>query len=160
MRIRTLVVATAILGIAALALAVEPGQAAGTLTVGNEKIALNYSYAIDRQRNEFNNRRDDIRIIATDKPLPEGTDLANIESAFPDGVFGVVACIDNKRSVSHVLMQFSTGMFDAGYFGPGDEYAFSGKIENGHLAGHLSSKTIPTSTTNVLFEVDVNAPIK
>lgn len=154
-----LVVAIAV-SIAAAALAVEPGQAAGTLTVGGEKIQLAYSYAIDRQKNEFTNRRDDIRTIATNQPLPNGTDLANIENAFPDGVYGVVVCINNKREVSHVLVQFSTGMYDAGYFGPGEDYTFSGKPQNSHVQGRLTSKTITTSTTKLSFDVEVNAPIK
>ena len=142
------------------AFGVEPGQAAGTLTVGTQKIPLTNSYAINRQKNEFTNRRDDIRIIATSKPLPDGTDLATVENAFPDGTFGVVICVDNKHAVSHVLVQFDTGMYDAGYFGPGEDYSFSGKFENKSVDAHLTSKTIKTSTTTFSYDVTVNAQVK
>lgn len=142
------------------AFAVEPGQAEGTLTVGSEKIPLVFVYAIGRQKNEFSGRKDDIRIILTSKPLPESADLETIEDAFPDGVYGFVASIDNKRAVSHVVAQFSTGMYDAGFFGPGDNYAFTGKVGDGRVEGHLTSKTITTSTTQFSFDVTVNAAVK
>ena len=142
------------------AFAVEPGQAEGTLTVGGQKITLAFAYAIGHQKNEFNNRKDDIRIIVTDKALPDSTDFANIENSFPEGVNGLVVCIDNKHAVSHVLTQFPSGMYDAGYFGPGDQYAFSGKVENRRVEALLTSKSITTSTTKFAFEVSVNAALK
>jgi hypothetical protein len=140
--------------------ALEPGQAQGTLTVGNEKIPLAYAYAINHQKNEFSNRRDDVRVVVTNKPLDAAVDLANIDYSFPDGIFGIVVCIDHNRAPSHVSVQHATGMFDAGYFGPGEDYQFKGTVDAGKVEGTLTSKAITTSTTNFTFEVAINAAVR
>ena len=140
--------------------AVEPGQAQGTLTVGSDKIPLTYAYAINHQKNEFSNRKDDIRVVITNKPLDATTDLANIDYSFPDGVFGLVVCIDRNHVPSHVAVQHESGMFDAGFFGPGDDYAFKGVADGDHVEGTFTSKTITTSTTKFSFDVAVNAAIR
>jgi hypothetical protein len=140
--------------------ALEPGQAQGTLTVGNEKITLSYAYAVNHQKNEFSNRRDDVRVVITNKPLDDTVDLANIDYSFPDGVYGVVVCLDRNRVPSHVAMQHEAGMFDAGYFGPGEDYQFKGSIDAGRVEGAFTSRTISTSTTKFSFDVSVNAAIR
>ncbi len=140
--------------------ALEPGQAQGTLTVGSDKIPLAYAYAIGHQKNEFSNRRDDIRVVITNKPLDASVDLANIDYSFPDGVYGVVVCLDRGRAPSHVAMQHAAGMYDAGYFGPGDDYTFKGIADGDHVEGTFTSKTMATSTTKFSFDVAVNAKIK
>lgn len=142
------------------AFAVEPGQAVGTLTVGAEKIPLTFAYAIGRQKNEFSNRKDDIRIVLTNRALPDNTDLSTVENSFPDGTYGVVVSVDNKHMVSHVVAQFPTGMYDAGFFAPGNDYTFTGKVENKRVEGEIMSKTIATSTTKFSFDASLNAAVK
>ena len=140
--------------------AIDPGQAQGTITVGVDKIPLAFAYAIGHQKNEFSNRKDDVRVVITNKPLDSTVDLANIDYSFPDGVYGVVVCLDRSHVPSHIAIQHQTGMYDAGYFGPGDDYVFTGVVDRDHVEGTFTSKTITTSTTKFNFDVAVNAAVK
>jgi len=62
----------------------------GTVTIDGKPMTIGYAYAIDHQQNEANHRKDDVRVVLTDKPLPDGTKLDEIDYAFPEGVFGMV----------------------------------------------------------------------
>lgn len=140
--------------------ALEPGQAQGTLIVGDDKIPLSYAYAIGHQKNEFSSRRDDVRVVITNKPLDPGVNLETIDYSFPEGVYGIVVCIDRGHVPSHIAVQHPTGMYDGGFFGPGEDYTFKGTADREHVEGTFSSKTITTSTTKFTFDVAVNAPIR
>src|ERR1044071_3237675 len=82
-------------------LAVEPGRAEGALTIDNNRIPLLYAYAIHKQKNQLTNKDEDTKIILTDKPLPENAQLSDIDYNFPEGIFGVVVCVDKRGYVSH-----------------------------------------------------------
>lgn len=136
-------------------LAIDLGRAEGALTVNNQRIDLVYAYAIGKQKNDITNRKDDIRIILTDKPLPEGTDLSKVDYNFPEGILGVVICIDVNKEVSHVIVQHPSGTYDAGYFEGVPDYRFrQHRAEEGAFAGNVSSKSVATATMTFSYDAD------
>ena len=142
-------------------LAVDPGRAEGRLTVNGAPINLAYAYAVDRQMNDLTKTKDDTRIILTDKPLPEGTDLNTVDYTFPDGILGVVVCVDKNRQVSHVVVQHPTGTFDAGYFEGVQDYRYRPhRSDNGMLAGNVSARNVTTATMTFSYDAEFNAVLK
>jgi hypothetical protein len=158
---RRLTLLLAIALFCAPAWAVDPGKAAGSMTVDGNRIDLNYAYAIDHQTNDVTHRKDDRRIVLTDKSLPDSFKLDEIENGFPDGVLGLVVCVSHTDKISHVLMQHSKGMYDASYFEDDPNYTFKPlKGERGTIAGNLSSHKIKTNTMTFSFDVDFSATVK
>jgi len=141
-------------------LAVDLGHAVGTLTVAPATMSLGYAYAIGGQHNDASGRSDDIRIILTDRALPDGFDLRTIESAFPEGVVGIVFDIDNDRQPSHMYVQHPSGMYDAGFFTRSDVYRFRGRINGGVVEGRVSAKKVTTSTVVISMDVQFVAEIR
>ena len=143
------------------AYAVDLGKAQGAVIVDGARIDLNYAYAVEHQKNEVTNRRDDTRVVLTDKPLPDGTKLDEIDYSFPDGTFGMVVCVSHDDKVSHVVVQYAKGMYDAGFFDGDAGYAFKrAKSENGSIAGNVLAKRVKTNTMTFSCDVDFDAPIK
>jgi hypothetical protein len=141
--------------------AVEPQKAAGGVSVDGSRIDLKYAYAIDHQANEVTHRKDDRRVVLTDKPLPDDIKLSDIDNSFPDGTFGLVVCVGHSDKVTHVLLQHAKGMYDAGYFEEDPSYTFKPlKGDQGTIAGNLSSRKVKTNTMSFSFDVDFNAPVK
>jgi len=150
-------------GIALLALplyAVDPGRAEGTLTVGADRMTIQYAYAFGGQKNDASGRSDDVRIIVTDRPLPDGFDLRKIESAFPDGIVGVVFDVDNERQPSHAYIQYPAGMYDAGFFTKSEIYRFRGRVNAVVIDGRISARKVTTSTAAMSFDVQFAAEIR
>jgi len=142
------------------AYAVDPGRAQGSMTIDSSRVDLNYAYAIDHQANDVTHRKDDRRVVLSDKPFPEGFKLEEIDNGFPDGVFGIVICISRVDKVTHVLLQHAKGMYDASYFEEDPNYTFKPlKGEPGTVAGNVSSKKVRTNTMSFAFDVDFNATI-
>src|SRR5204863_1417936 len=98
------------------ALAVDPGRAEGNLVIDGTKFDLGYAYAIRHHKNQLTNRADNTLIILSDKPLPDDANLHDFEASLPDGVNGVMVCIDKESRITHVAVQHPSGMFDAGFF--------------------------------------------
>jgi hypothetical protein len=142
-------------------LAVDAGRAEGRLTVNGTEIPLAYAYAVGGQNNDLSHRNDDTRIILTDKPLPDGTDLSKVDYAFPEGILGVVVCINPNHQVTHVIVQHAAGTYDAGYFENVPEYRFRTRTSDpGMLAGNVSSKRVSTATVTFSYEAEFNAVLK
>jgi hypothetical protein len=143
------------------AYAVDPGKAQGAVIVDGNRIELNYAYAIDHQANDVTHRKDDRRVILTDKPLADDVKLDEIDNGFPEGVLGLVVCVSHVDKVSHVLLQHAKGMFDASYFDDDPNYTFKPlKGERATVAGNLSSRKVRTNTMSFSFDVDFNATMK
>jgi hypothetical protein len=141
--------------------AVDLGKAEGTLTVDNKKLGLGYAYAVGHQRNQLSRRNDDIRIILTDKALPDGVKLDELDYAFPEGYVGVVACVTHDNRVAHIVVQHPGGTYDADYFENDQNYRFKpAKGESGTVSGNLSSTRMTTNTMTFFFNVDFSAPLK
>jgi hypothetical protein len=136
------------------AMAVDLGRAEGTLVVDGNKYDLSYAYAIRRHKNQLTNRNDNTLIILTDKALPDDANLHDFEASLPDGVNGVMVCLDKDSRITHVAVQHPTGMFDAGYFEGIDNYDFKPRKGEQGMSGTLSSRRIKTNT--MTFSYDVN----
>jgi len=160
-RIRHNLFLAALFALVALPLhAIEAGRAEGTLTIGGAPVSLIHAYAIGGQKNDGTGRTDDIKIVLTDKPLPDGFELRNIESSFPDTITGIVFAIDHERQPSHVFIQHSAGMYDAGYFTKNELYRYRGKMSGGVLEGKVTARKVTTSTTTMSFDVQFAAAVQ
>jgi hypothetical protein len=143
------------------AYAVDLGKAEGAVVVDGARIDLNYAYAVNHQKNEVTNRRDDTRVVLTDKPLPEGTKLDEIDYSFPDGTYGMVICVAHDDKVSHVIVQHAKGMYDAGFFENDPAYTFKRvKSDHGSIAGNVSARRVKTNTMTFSCDIDFDAAIK
>jgi hypothetical protein len=144
------------------AFAADLGRAQGTLTIDGTRIPLTYAYAIDHQKNQLTNKNSDTRIILTDKPLPDNTKLADVDYTFPEGVLGVVFCINGKNDdISHVVVQHASGTYDGGFFEGVPDYRFKRvKADRGVLSGSVSSKKITTNTMVFSFDADFTTQVQ
>jgi len=141
--------------------AVDPGKAQGAMTIDGNRIDLTYAYAVDHQTNDITRRKDDRRIVLTDKPVPDDFKLDDIDNGFPEGVLGLVVCVTHVEKISHVLLQHAKGMYDASYFEDDPNFTFKPlKGERGTVAGNVSSRKIKTNTMTFSFDVDFNATMK
>src|SRR5437763_15206585 len=147
--------------IASSAFAADLGRAAGAVTIDGKPIVLQYAYAIDHQKNQLTNKSSDTKIVRTDKPLPDGTKLDDVDYNFPDGIFGVVVCVGPKDDISHVVVQHPGGTYDAGYFEGVQDYRFRRvRGDRGTIGGALSSKKITTTTMSFFFDSEFAAPVQ
>jgi hypothetical protein len=143
------------------ALAADLGRATGSVTIDGKPIVLQYAYAVDHQKNQLSNKSNETRIVLTDKPLPDGTKLDDIENTFPDGTYGVVVCVTPNDNISHVFVQHPTGSYDAGYFEGVQDYRFKRtRGDRGTIAGTLSSKKITTNTMSFFFDSEFAANVQ
>ncbi|PYQ62614.1 MAG: hypothetical protein DMF58_01260 [Acidobacteria bacterium] len=158
---RAIVTLLAISLVSGVAYAVDPGRAQGAVVIDGNRIDLNYAYAVGNQKNEVTNRRDDTRVVVTDKPLPDGTKLEDIDYSFPDGTFGMVVCITHDDKVSHIVVQHAKGMYDGGYFDGEPSYSFKRqKNDRGAMTGNVSSRKVKTNTMTFSFDVDFDVAAK
>ncbi len=144
------------------AFAADLGRAQGTLTIDGTRIQLTYAYAIDHQKNQLTNKNSDTRIILTDKPLPDSAKLEDVDYNFPEGVLGVVFCINGRNDdISHVVVQHSAGTYDGGFFENVPDYHFKRvKADRGVLSGTVSSKKITTNTMTFSFDAEFTTQVK
>jgi hypothetical protein len=160
-KMRRLFLMSLVFLVSGAAYAVDPDRAQGIMTIDNTRIEMKYAYAVEHQHNDITHRKDDRRIVLTDKPLPADLKLDDIDNTFPDGTLGMVVCISHADKVTHVLLQHPKGMYDAGYFEDDPNYTFKPqKTEHGTVAGNLSSRKIRTNTMSFWFDVDFNAAMK
>src|SRR6185436_5650932 len=113
-----------LLAVASAAVAADLGRANGSVTIDGKPIVLQYAYAIDHQKNQLTNKANETKIVLTDKPLPDGTKLDEVDYMFPEGIYGIVVCLTPADAVSHVVVQHPTGTYDAGYFEGVQDYRF------------------------------------
>ena len=148
--------------VASSAFGADLGRATGSVTISGKPIVLQYAYAIDHQKNQLSNKANETKVVLTDKPLPDGTKLEDVDYNFPDGVFGIVVCLTPSDSVSHVVVQHPTGTYDAGYFEGVQDYRFKRARggERGTIEGTLSSKKVTTNTMTFFFDADFAAQVQ
>lgn len=143
------------------AFAVDPGRAEGTLSIDGTKITLNYAYAIARQKNQLSNRNEMTRIILTDKPLPDGAKLADMDDQLPGDLNGIIICVDKQGRVGHVAVQHPTGNYDGGYFEGIPDYEFkSHKGDPGTFGGTVSSLRVKTNTMTFSYDATFAAILR
>ncbi len=140
--------------------AVGLGRAEGALVIDGKKIAMAFSYAITRHKNQLTNRSDNTLIVLTDKPLADGVDLHDFDAMLPDGVNGVMVCLDRDKNVTHVAVQHPGGTFDAGYFEGVENYEFKPRKSEEGLAGIVTSRRIRTNTMTFSYDVEFAASMR
>ena len=145
---------------ATAALAADLGRAEGSLTIGETQVPLAYAYVMDRAHNDLSNRNDATKIILTDKPLPAGTKLADVDSNFPDGILGVVVSVWRDQQPLHLVVQHAKGMYDAGWMEPNKDVNVRARKSGGQMNGHLSVKHVETASITFAFDADFNAAVQ
>ena len=145
---------------AGTALAVDLGRAEGNLVIDGNKIDLGYAYAIRHHKNQLTNKSDNTLVVLTDKPLPDDANLHEFEASLPDGINGVMVCLDRDSHITHVAVQHPTGMFDAGYFEGIESYDYRPRKADQALSGTLSSKRVKTNTMTFSYDVNFAAMAK
>ena len=156
---RTTIFAVALLA-ALPAMAIEPGQAEGTLTINATTVNLAYCYAVGNQRNDATGRTDDIKLVLSDKPLPAGVDMTGIEYAFPAGTLGVVVTFESNRQPVRVFIEHAGGTFESSDFKSGI-YKLRPRItRDGEIDGRVESKPITAATMYLQFAANFRAAIK
>ena len=157
-------VARALIAASLLALpafALEPGHAEGNLTIDGTKIQLNYAYAVAKQKNELNNRNELTRIIVTDKPLPDGAKLTELDSTLPGDLNGVIVSVDKLGRIAHIAIQHPHGTYDGGYFEGVPDYEFKPrKGEPGTFSGFVSSVKVKTNTMTFSYDATFVAALR
>ena len=160
MRHRAAMTMLALVLLAGTALAVDLGRAEGTLVIDNTKFDIGYAYAVGRHKNQLTNRSDNTLVVLTDKPLADGTNLHDFESSLPDGVNGVMICVDRDGRVTHVAVQHPSGMYDGGFFEGIENYDFKPRKGEPGFAGTLTSRRVKTNTMTFSYDVSFDAAMK
>jgi hypothetical protein len=143
------------------ALAVDPGHAEGSLVIDGVKYPLNFAYAIAKQKNQLTDRNEMTRIILTDRALPDGTKLTDLDNTLPGDLNGVIICIDKQGRVGHVAVQHPTGNFDGGYFEGIADYEYKPhKGDSGTIGGSVSSLRVKTNTMSFSYDANFVAALK
>jgi len=141
-------------------LAADLGHAEGSLTIGTTEVPLAYAYVMEHAHNDLSNRNDATKIILTDKPLPAGTKLADVDSNFPDGILGIVVSVNKNEEPLHLVVQHPTGMYDAGWMEPNKDVHVRARKANGQMDGHLSVKHMETASVTFGFDADFSAAMQ
>lgn len=137
--------------------AVDPGRAEGTLTTDKKETPLAFAYAVHRVHSDATGKNDATKIILTDKPLPEGTKLRDVDYNFPEGIFGIVVCVDRQQQPVHVVVQHPTGVYDGGWVDLDRDVAVRMRENNGMIEGHLRCRGVERPSVTYAFDVDFNA---
>jgi len=152
--------ALVLLSLALSAFAVDLGKAEGSLTVNSTRIDLAYAYAVGHQKDDITKRSDEVKVVLTDKALPDSVKINDLDFNFPEGVLGLIVSITADDKVSHVIVQHPTGMYDSGYTEEGREYRFKPKNTEGTITGNVSSRRVQTNTMTFSFDVEFAATVK
>ena len=143
------------------AAAVDLGRAEGTLAIDGTKIPLNYAYAVAKQKNQLTARNEMTRIILTDKPLPDGVRLVDLDDSLPGDLNGVIIAVDKQGRVGHVAIQHPAGTYDGGYFEGIPDYEFkSRKGDSGTFGGTVSSLRVKTNTMTFSYDASFLAALR
>ncbi|HXH90543.1 MAG TPA: hypothetical protein VNN25_03105 [Thermoanaerobaculia bacterium] len=143
------------------ALAVDAGHAEGALVIDGVKYQLNFAYAIAKQKNQLTDRNEMTRIILTDRALPDGTKLTDLDNTLPGDLNGVIICVDKQGRVGHVAVQHPTGNYDGGYFEGIPDYEYKPhKGDSGTIGGSVSSLRVKTNTMSFSYDATFVAALK
>ena len=137
------------------AVAAELGQAEGTLTIDKTRVDLHYAYAIGRQHNDITKRKDDVKVVLTDKALAADMNLAEIDATLPQDMYALIFNVASNNKITHVALLHPKGSYDGGYLEDTPEFRFkSANPGRGMVGGRLTSSKVQTNT--MAFNVDVD----
>jgi len=159
--VRPVAVALVVCFTAGATLAAELGRAEGALTLDKSKVDLAYAYALGRQHNDITKRKDDVKIVLTDKPLADTVDLNEIEATLPETMYAVIFNVASNNKVTHVAVIHPKGSYDAGFLEDMPDFRFkTANRSRGIVSGHLTSSRVQTNTMTFTVDVDFNAAVK
>ena len=159
--VRQVLLAATVLLVASSVSAADLGRAEGALTIDKDRIGLGYAYAIGHQRNDTTKRKDETKVILTDKALPQDANLDEIEATIPDNTYAMIFNIAPNGKVTHVAVLHPKGSYDAGFLEDMPDYRFKNAGgSRGIVAGKISSGRIQTNTMAFTVDADFNAAVK
>ncbi len=158
---RHVAVALVVFSLAISAIAAELGRANGSLTIDKTRTDLGYAYAIGKQHNDISKRKDETRVILTDKALAPEINLNEIEATVPDGVNAVIFNLASNGKVTHVSVIHPKGSYDGGFLEEAVEFRFkNANAGRGTIAGRISSSRVQTNTMTFQVDADFNALVR
>jgi hypothetical protein len=102
-----------------------------------------------------------VKVVLTDKPLPDSVNVKDLDLTFPDGVLGLIVSITSDGKVSRVIVQHPAGTYDSSYVDDAREYRFKSRsTEGGIISGNISSRRVQTNTMTFSFDVEFAAVVK
>jgi hypothetical protein len=150
-----------LLSLASSAFAVDPGKAEGSLTVNSTRVDLAFAYAVGHQKDEITKRSDEVKVVLTDKPLPDSVKINDLDFNFPERVLGLIVSITADDKVSDVIVEHAAGTYDSGYTEEGRDYRFKPKsTDRATISGNVSSRRVQTNTMTFSFDVEFAATVK
>ena len=158
---RRLVVCLFAAVLAVPAFAVDPGRADGSLTTGAGAIPLAYAYVMDGAHSDLSGKSDALKIILTDKPLPAGTRLADVDYSFPDGILGIVVCADKDNQPQHLVVQHPQGTYDGGWTDVNRDFRLRmRRTREGTVEGRLTCRRAEKPSVTFAFDAEFNAVVQ
>ena len=143
------------------AMAAESGRSEGAVTIDKTRIDFGYAYAIGHQRNEITKRKDDVKVILTDKALDPALDLNEISTLLPPDVHAFIVNVSSQGKITHVELLYPKGSYDGGYLEDTPDFRFkSSNPGRGNVGGKVSSGKIQTNTMTFQVDADFAAAIK
>ena len=159
--VRQIALGLAICFAASVVSATDLGRAAGALTIDKDRVEMAYAYALGHQRNEITKRRDEVKVILTDKPLGAGANLDQIEATIPDNMYAMIFNVASNGKVTHVSVLHPKGSYDGGFLEEIPEFKFKGSLPpRGTLSGKITSSKVQTNTMAFTIDADFNAEVK
>ena len=137
--------------------ALDPGRAEGVLTTDSVKTPLAYAYMARKVHNETSGKNDATKIVLTDKALPEGTNIRNLDYEFPEGIYGIVVCLDREQQPVHVVVQHPSGVYDGGWLQAEPNVTVRARQVDGALEGHMRCRSVERPSVTYSFEADFAA---
>lgn len=155
--LRAVVSALLVLGVAVPVLAVDPGKAVGSMTTDKITTTFHHAYAVRKVHNEATNRNDAVKVILTDKPLPAGTTLRDVDYNFPEGILGIVIGFDGRMQPVHVVVQHPAGVYDGGWLDLDHDVTANVKEANGAIEGRVHCESAQKASVTFSFDAEFYA---
>ena len=158
---RNVALALASLLVAVSLSAADLGRADGNLTIDRQQIPLGYAYALGHQHNDITKRKDDTKVILTDKPLAADADLDQVEALLPQGMYAVIFNVASNGKITHVSVLHPKGSYDGGYLEDMPDFRFkNANGPRGTMSGRITSSRVQTNTMTFSVESDFNAQVR
>ena len=143
------------------AMAAESGRSEGAVTIDKTRIDLGYAYAVGHQRNDITKRKDDVKVVLTDKALDPAIDLNEIGTLLPADVHALIFNVSSQQKITHVELLYPKGSYDGGYLEDTPDFRFkSSNPGRGSIGGKVTSGKVQTNTMTFQVDADFTAAIK
>lgn len=137
--------------------AVDVSRAEGALVTDGVQITLSHAYIQKNSHNDLTNRNDTTKIILTDKPLPEGTRLRDVDYNFPLDVLGLVVVVDRQMQPMHLVVQHPKGVYDGGWLDNERDVTVRARQAGSTFDGKVSCRHAEKASVKFSFDVSFAA---